>query len=297
MMYEMIYGKTPFFAPNHIQLVKIIERAGQLSLPKEPQFPSEAQDLLVKLLQKNRQERISFSDFFKHPFLTKSSLSNTQSVSSLLGTSTPRNIIGPSGLSLAMSRKNSSSSSPLSAATHLMMGSKMNSNNPSLLNSSTVSRFSKINQEEELIELIQVDFRKDLRYSFSLADVAIDNSGKLDDENQELLILIKALGMLVFSLEIVEKKSELEQLIIKKVQSIDRLIKRIFKNHNQTELDCVIELNVETLMFEYAHKLALEAGFKEFLGYNAWRVYNRAASLAESLKKGERLLNLLYERI
>jgi serine/threonine protein kinase len=297
MMYEMIYGKVPYYANNHIHLIKIIEKSGPLVLPEEPQISNDTQDLILALLRKDPFERISYTEFFKHPYMKRSSLatSNLSSVSSLLGTSTPRSITGPSGLSLVMSRKTSFSSSPL---TNQPFTISMSSNPSNILLSSTSSsRFARIIQEEELIDLIPADLRKKYRYILSLADVALEQSGKFENDRQEFALYVITLEKLLELLDDTGNahplNENLQQLIVKKIQIIDRLIKRIDKEPPNGP----INLNLDRLLFKHAHEIALEAGFKDLLGYNAWRVYIRAASLAEDVKQGQKLLDLLKDRI
>lgn len=66
-MYELLVGRPPFEAANHIHLLKVIEGT-------EPVFPSsignDAKELLSALLQKDPQKRCSFEYFFAHSFLT-----------------------------------------------------------------------------------------------------------------------------------------------------------------------------------------------------------------------------------
>lgn len=79
ILYEMLYGRPPFRAQNHIQLLRIIERAPHIAFPEtvfvseaDPEHPvvisEECKNLLLGLLQKNPEERLDFDHFFNHPF-------------------------------------------------------------------------------------------------------------------------------------------------------------------------------------------------------------------------------------
>jgi serine/threonine-protein kinase ULK/ATG1 len=72
VLYEMVTGRPPFRAQNHIELLKKIqENNDQIHFPDERHedivIGSDIKDLIRKLLKKNPQERLSFEDFFQHP--------------------------------------------------------------------------------------------------------------------------------------------------------------------------------------------------------------------------------------
>ena len=91
IMYEMVYGRPPFRAQNHIQLLKKIESTKHLHFPSkikredsisEVSVSEECRDLIGKLLRKNPIERIGFEEFFLHSFFRDDSFefSRTRSV-------------------------------------------------------------------------------------------------------------------------------------------------------------------------------------------------------------------------
>ena len=97
--YEMVFGSPPFRAENHVHLLRVIEAADDLALKfpssltfKQPmrrspsnisKFSKDKQavitvnietsdvfrDLITNLLKKDPNKRISFEDFFSHPFI------------------------------------------------------------------------------------------------------------------------------------------------------------------------------------------------------------------------------------
>ncbi|KAI9289116.1 kinase-like domain-containing protein [Umbelopsis sp. AD052] len=105
VVFEMITGRPPFRASNHVELLKIIEenddrivfpderashsRPSSLgdgkheSAPTGPIISDELKDLIRHLLKKNPVERISFEEFFMHPAITQGRDSIPQSALSL----------------------------------------------------------------------------------------------------------------------------------------------------------------------------------------------------------------------
>ncbi|KAJ2721389.1 Serine/threonine-protein kinase [Coemansia sp. Benny D115] len=75
VVYEMLAGKQPFHASNHVELARIIERTNDnIVFPDEQRGGSEPLDPVLKhlvrgLLKMNPAERMSFEDFFAHPAL------------------------------------------------------------------------------------------------------------------------------------------------------------------------------------------------------------------------------------
>ena len=68
IFYEMLVGRTPFKAKNIFDLMRQIEKQ-DIRLPQDINVSEECEDLLIRLLKKNPDERITWEDFFKHPWL------------------------------------------------------------------------------------------------------------------------------------------------------------------------------------------------------------------------------------
>ncbi|KAL9033663.1 MAG: hypothetical protein Q9214_007405, partial [Letrouitia sp. 1 TL-2023] len=67
VLYEMMSGKPPFRASNHVELLRKIERGeDRIKFPEETALSDSMKKLIRGLLKRNPVERISFNDFFNH---------------------------------------------------------------------------------------------------------------------------------------------------------------------------------------------------------------------------------------
>lgn len=65
VLYEMMVGKPPFRASNHVELLRKIERGeDRIKFPEETVLSDSMKRLIRRLLRRNPVERISFTDFF-----------------------------------------------------------------------------------------------------------------------------------------------------------------------------------------------------------------------------------------
>lgn len=69
IFYELLTGKTPFNASNHAELIENIEK-NEIYFPNHIKISYNARDLLLRLLNKNSNKRISWDQLFKHPWLS-----------------------------------------------------------------------------------------------------------------------------------------------------------------------------------------------------------------------------------
>lgn len=70
ILYQMLFGKRPHDATNIFDLLKSIEN-NPIVFPSSYNVSDEVKDLLLKLLCKNPDERISWNDFINHPWFQK----------------------------------------------------------------------------------------------------------------------------------------------------------------------------------------------------------------------------------
>ncbi|KAE8352909.1 hypothetical protein BDV28DRAFT_118565 [Aspergillus coremiiformis] len=65
VLYEMVVGKPPFRATNHVELLRKIERGeDRIKFPEENPASDQIKSLIRMLLKRNPVERMNFSDFF-----------------------------------------------------------------------------------------------------------------------------------------------------------------------------------------------------------------------------------------
>ncbi|XP_074271344.1 serine/threonine-protein kinase ATG1c isoform X2 [Silene latifolia] len=70
ILYQLVTGKTPFTGNNQIQLLQNIIKATELRFPPDlKDLSAECVDLCQKLLRRNPVERLTFDEFFNHPYL------------------------------------------------------------------------------------------------------------------------------------------------------------------------------------------------------------------------------------
>lgn len=69
IMYECLFGTAPYASPTFEEVAAKIRTDKPIQLPEGKTVSDSCTDLLLKLLQRNPKQRISFEDFFAHPFV------------------------------------------------------------------------------------------------------------------------------------------------------------------------------------------------------------------------------------
>ncbi|EDW66511.2 serine/threonine-protein kinase ULK3 [Drosophila virilis] len=69
ILYECLFGKAPYSSRTIEELLLRIRKAEPIVLPPNARISNECHDLLRRLLAHEPAKRISFADFFAHPFL------------------------------------------------------------------------------------------------------------------------------------------------------------------------------------------------------------------------------------
>ncbi|KAK7286775.1 hypothetical protein RJT34_22006 [Clitoria ternatea] len=72
ILFQLVTGRTPFTGNNQIQLLQNIMKSTELQFPSDnPSLSSECKDLCQILLRRNPVERLTFEEFFNHPFVSQ----------------------------------------------------------------------------------------------------------------------------------------------------------------------------------------------------------------------------------
>ncbi|KKA22852.1 Non-specific serine/threonine protein kinase [Rasamsonia emersonii CBS 393.64] len=70
VLYEMVVGKPPFRASNHVELLRKIEKGeDKIRFPEEIEASDDIKKLIKGLLKRNPVERMTFKDFFESPVI------------------------------------------------------------------------------------------------------------------------------------------------------------------------------------------------------------------------------------
>ncbi|KAL1964614.1 hypothetical protein VTN77DRAFT_6788 [Rasamsonia byssochlamydoides] len=70
VLYEMVVGKPPFRASNHVELLRKIEKGeDKIRFPEEIEASDDIKKLIRGLLKRNPVERMTFKDFFDSPVI------------------------------------------------------------------------------------------------------------------------------------------------------------------------------------------------------------------------------------
>ncbi|XP_058000090.1 serine/threonine-protein kinase ATG1c isoform X2 [Hevea brasiliensis] len=72
ILFQLVTGKTPFTGSNQMQLLQNIVKSTEVQFPSDSkELSADCKDLCHKLLRRNPVERLTFEEFFNHPFLSQ----------------------------------------------------------------------------------------------------------------------------------------------------------------------------------------------------------------------------------
>lgn len=69
ILYECLFGRAPYSSKSLEELMVRIRKQEKITIPPNSKISSECTDLLTRLLQHDVSKRITFQEFFEHPFL------------------------------------------------------------------------------------------------------------------------------------------------------------------------------------------------------------------------------------
>ncbi|CAF1426159.1 unnamed protein product [Adineta ricciae] len=69
ILHECLFGRPPFTSSSVDELVAEIKSDNPIEIPNDVKISSDCRNLLEGLLQRDPDRRISFRDFFRHPFI------------------------------------------------------------------------------------------------------------------------------------------------------------------------------------------------------------------------------------
>lgn len=80
ILYEALFGRAPFASKSYTELVEKIRSNQPIELPPGARVSKDCRDLLLRLLERNPDARITFAEFFNHPFVDLEHMSSAESL-------------------------------------------------------------------------------------------------------------------------------------------------------------------------------------------------------------------------
>jgi len=69
ILYESLFGRAPYSSQNLADLIEKVKDDSAIKIPTNVKLSAEVEDLLRRLLERNPEQRITFDEFFNHPFI------------------------------------------------------------------------------------------------------------------------------------------------------------------------------------------------------------------------------------
>uniref|UniRef100_A0A3B3X2W7 Serine/threonine-protein kinase ULK3 n=1 Tax=Poecilia mexicana TaxID=48701 RepID=A0A3B3X2W7_9TELE len=80
ILYEALFGRAPFASKSYAELEEKIRSNQPVELPPGARVSKDCRDLLLRLLERNPDARITFEEFFTHPFLDMEHMPSAESI-------------------------------------------------------------------------------------------------------------------------------------------------------------------------------------------------------------------------
>ncbi|CAG2102455.1 unnamed protein product [Medioppia subpectinata] len=79
ILYECLFGSAPFSSESIEELTQKIKSPEPIKIPTNIDISDNCRDILAKLLQRDPRKRISFDEFFGHPFIDLEHMPSSES--------------------------------------------------------------------------------------------------------------------------------------------------------------------------------------------------------------------------
>ncbi|XP_060780145.1 serine/threonine-protein kinase ULK3 isoform X2 [Neoarius graeffei] len=80
ILYEALFGRAPFASRSYAELEEKIRSDKPIELPPGARVSRDCRDLLLRLLERDPDSRISFNEFFLHPFVDLEHMASPESL-------------------------------------------------------------------------------------------------------------------------------------------------------------------------------------------------------------------------
>ncbi|XP_072236239.1 serine/threonine-protein kinase ULK3 isoform X1 [Leuresthes tenuis] len=80
ILYEALFGRAPFASKSYAELEEKIRSNQPIELPKPCRVSKDCRDLLLRLLERNPDTRMTFAEFFTHPFVDLEHMPSADSI-------------------------------------------------------------------------------------------------------------------------------------------------------------------------------------------------------------------------
>uniref|UniRef100_A0A672Z8K4 Serine/threonine-protein kinase ULK3 n=1 Tax=Sphaeramia orbicularis TaxID=375764 RepID=A0A672Z8K4_9TELE len=80
ILYEALFGRPPFASRSYAELEDKIRSNQAIELPPGARVSKDCRDLLLRLLERNPDARITFAEFFTHPFVDLEHMPSVESL-------------------------------------------------------------------------------------------------------------------------------------------------------------------------------------------------------------------------
>uniref|UniRef100_A0A3P9LD44 Serine/threonine-protein kinase ULK3 n=1 Tax=Oryzias latipes TaxID=8090 RepID=A0A3P9LD44_ORYLA len=80
ILYEALFGRAPFASKSFAELEEKIRSDQPVELPPGAKVSKDCRDLLLRLLERNPDARITFAEFFTHPFVDMEHMPSADSI-------------------------------------------------------------------------------------------------------------------------------------------------------------------------------------------------------------------------